>query len=369
MQSEPSLERYKSPQNKNGDYSSLREIWIDVAKGIGIFLVVFEHTVRGLVGANVISATKLFQITDYTIYLFHMPLFFFLSGLTARLGFNRRRRGPSLDRLFLLIYAYFFWSIAQLSLQLSFYEYVTHPASPVEFVRMLYSPIGQFWFLYSLLLCHIIFLTVAKEAALMLLAVASAVALRFFDLSPLWIISVTAYFFIYYAAGTFATPRIAAWKSSTPILIALIAMFAIAAAVNWALFPGDFASPAAFPAAFLGIAVVVVGSQMIAGRVASALVLMGRCSLTIFVAHVIAAAAVRALMLEIGVPHNAALYIACGVSVGIVAPMVLHLVLARFGLLPLFGLAPLALVERRQRLPKPVSTPAIKEPGPLNSNE
>jgi hypothetical protein len=44
-------------------------------------------------------------------------------------------------------------------------------------------------------------------------------------------------------------------------------------------------------------------------------------------------------------------------------------VLARFGLLPLFGLAPLALVERRQRLPKPVSTPAIKEPGPLNSGE
>jgi fucose 4-O-acetylase-like acetyltransferase len=42
--------------------------WIDIAKGIGIFLVVLGHT-----GIPV----KL----SYWIYSFHMPLFFFISGM------------------------------------------------------------------------------------------------------------------------------------------------------------------------------------------------------------------------------------------------------------------------------------------------
>ena len=44
--------------------------WIDIAKGIGIILVIAGHT---------ISLTH-----SYPIYAFHMPLFFFLSGLVAK---------------------------------------------------------------------------------------------------------------------------------------------------------------------------------------------------------------------------------------------------------------------------------------------
>jgi fucose 4-O-acetylase-like acetyltransferase len=45
--------------------------WIDVAKGIGIFLVIVGH---------LISHDNFNLLADY-IYSFHMPLFFFLSGL------------------------------------------------------------------------------------------------------------------------------------------------------------------------------------------------------------------------------------------------------------------------------------------------
>lgn len=44
-----------------------RECWIDVAKGIGIILVVLGHVTRN---------ENLIRI----IYSFHMPLFFFLGG-------------------------------------------------------------------------------------------------------------------------------------------------------------------------------------------------------------------------------------------------------------------------------------------------
>lgn len=43
--------------------------WIDSAKGFGILLVVYAH---------------LFEFGTSLIYLFHMPLFFILSGITFR---------------------------------------------------------------------------------------------------------------------------------------------------------------------------------------------------------------------------------------------------------------------------------------------
>ena len=54
---------------------------IDSAKGIGIILVVFGHAWRGAFGAGLIPNTVLFGAIDAGIYAFHMPLFFFLSGL------------------------------------------------------------------------------------------------------------------------------------------------------------------------------------------------------------------------------------------------------------------------------------------------
>ena len=44
--------------------------WIDVAKGIGIILVIAGHTI--------------YLGYSYPLYAFHMPLFFFLSGLVFK---------------------------------------------------------------------------------------------------------------------------------------------------------------------------------------------------------------------------------------------------------------------------------------------
>ena len=46
---------------------SNRNLLVDVAKGIGIVLVVLGHS--GI------------EFGHYLIYMFHMPLFFFLSGM------------------------------------------------------------------------------------------------------------------------------------------------------------------------------------------------------------------------------------------------------------------------------------------------
>ncbi|MGN0235339.1 MAG: acyltransferase family protein [Paludibacteraceae bacterium] len=68
--------------------------WIDIAKGIGIFLVVYGHAASG-------------EIIRY-IYGFHMPLFFFLSGLCCSINKYTFREFVH-SRFYSLVVPYFFF--------------------------------------------------------------------------------------------------------------------------------------------------------------------------------------------------------------------------------------------------------------------
>ncbi len=52
-------------------------IWIDIAKFIGIFLVVFGHSLQTF---ELTETSKFFKYLWEFIYLFHMPLFFIIAG-------------------------------------------------------------------------------------------------------------------------------------------------------------------------------------------------------------------------------------------------------------------------------------------------
>lgn len=56
--------------------------WQDSARGFGILLVVYGHVVRGLFQSDILTSPA-WARADFAIYTFHMPLFFFLSGLNV----------------------------------------------------------------------------------------------------------------------------------------------------------------------------------------------------------------------------------------------------------------------------------------------
>ncbi|EPJ4139137.1 acyltransferase family protein [Klebsiella pneumoniae] len=78
----------------------MRETWVDYAKGIGIILVVFGHANRGLYSSGIYISPEIYHYLDNVIYSFHMPLFFFLSGLffvsSIKTGLRRCFYGASL---------------------------------------------------------------------------------------------------------------------------------------------------------------------------------------------------------------------------------------------------------------------------------
>lgn len=88
-------------------------LWIDYSKGIGILLVVYGHVLRGIQSSQIGLPWELFKFPDTIIYSFHMPLFFFLSGLFASKWAQKEPKVALLNKIKSLVYPYFIWSFSQ----------------------------------------------------------------------------------------------------------------------------------------------------------------------------------------------------------------------------------------------------------------
>jgi fucose 4-O-acetylase-like acetyltransferase len=62
----------------NTHHNTHRFQWIDIAKGIGLILVVYGHVIRGL-HSSVIIGERVFYFSDTLVYSFYMSPFFLQS--------------------------------------------------------------------------------------------------------------------------------------------------------------------------------------------------------------------------------------------------------------------------------------------------
>ena len=87
-----------------------RIVWLDDLKGFGIFLIVLGHVVATLMSMLGGATRSVLHSLFDCIYAFHVPLFFFIAGLTLA----RRVQGfaPFLRKKFLrLVVPYLFWGL------------------------------------------------------------------------------------------------------------------------------------------------------------------------------------------------------------------------------------------------------------------
>ena len=128
-----------------------RHAWVDCAKAIGIFLVVFGHVLRGLSSAGLVRDTSTYQLVDSVIYSFHMPLFFFLSGLFFMESLQKKSLTFFMaSKLDSIIYPYILWSLLQGLVEASLSSYTNGKVTYSEVFELLWQPRAQFWFLYAL---------------------------------------------------------------------------------------------------------------------------------------------------------------------------------------------------------------------------
>ncbi len=317
-----------------------RMVWMDHARGMGVILVVFGHMLGGVKRAGLFPDGALALWMDYTLYTFHMPLFFFLTGLNVQHSL-RRGAGPFLaSKGWTLAYPYVLWSLLQGGVLLLLAHDANNPVTPGDLAAIWHRPIGQFWFLYALMICHLLVVLVPGRAALAGLAAVGFVAFQFLPVRP--DLSLTLHHLPFYVAGLYGVPLMAWRPRRGGVMLAGIGVVFAAAVAFAGLASGmDEQGWAALPACVLGISGVVLASKLL-GPVRW-LAAVGAMSMTIYVLHIMAGSGMRLALVKLHVPLGPWGYLLIVTAAGIVLPMMAHAVLARLHLLTALGLAPLSM--------------------------
>ncbi|AFQ50808.1 acyltransferase family protein [Burkholderia cepacia] len=331
-----------------------RETSLDVARGAGIILVVYGHVLRGVVSADLVpagAADTALAWSDYVIYTFHMPLFFFLSGLHVCSSLRRAPHGYLWSKVRTIVYPYLLWSIVQGAVQIAMASHGTnHPFTLNDLLAIGWRPFAQFWFLYALMLCMLgirAFATAMPDAthvpmparARAWLAGGAALGLVLGSVTQFGILSITLMNGPFFVAGVIASQPLPAWlaRNSGPTALATTAT-AFVAAVVFAHGFGSATSVWALPAAFAGIALALQLAHRYASQPARAawLAAIGCASMPIYLTHIFAMAAVRIVLTRVGITSLAA-HLVLGTLAGVAIPMVVYRVTLRSGLARMAG--------------------------------
>ncbi|MBH8553904.1 acyltransferase [Nostocaceae cyanobacterium CENA357] len=311
-----------------------RLYWVDYAKGIGIFLVVVGHILRGLVNSSILQPTTLLNFVDSWIYAFHMPLFFFISGLFVQRSLSKPLNSFMLDKLYTIAYPYFIWSVLQGIFQAVGSRYTNKPSSLSDILKIGYEPIMQFWFLYTLFAIFLVYGIFNKLKLSPVLFLAFSIllySLHVLDVSfgP-WGVS---YLFrrhaIYFALGAVIgsgvlTSFIARTKPYTLLLMTLTGYLVVGLAVQLQLAENLIAIPL--------LAIFGIGSSISLAvlldkfNLVSSVKNWGIFSLEIFVAHTIAASILRIVIQKIFGVTEPVIHFILGTTIGIYAPIALSMI-------------------------------------------
>jgi fucose 4-O-acetylase-like acetyltransferase len=319
-----------------------RVAWIDTARGLGIVLVVTGHVWRGAEGAHLVVSPALYTSIDNAIYIFHMPLFFFLSGLFFERSVVRDGVATSFKkRIISLIYPLVLWSyitavflLAAGSLtnrdQISLSTALTFPFPPKDI----------FWFLGALFIIQTLASPIARGSKLIytLCFVFLSVSLYAFDLSYLNDFSAKTL----EMSPFFLLGMLFAGIDMSGRLAGLVGLLVFVAVEIWALMlhdhissPGDFGFSVAGVLGLSFFACWVISECN--WKVFQPLQMVGRASMGIYVCHVLVLAAVRIVLLKLGV-RELSVQMVAGTFLGVAVPYFLYEVARRFGMLRILGL-------------------------------
>ena len=326
-----------------------RRTWIDATKGVAILLVVVGHTVRGLFNAQILPSDGAWGFVDRAIYAFHMPLFFFLSGLFTLPAKDEHFIEFLRRRLIRLGYPYLIWATLQTLVQVVLSRYTNHPTRLSELWTIIYLPPMQFWFLYALFL-QVLVIGLLSKLGLSRGAIFGIGLVLY--LTSTWV-PVGSWLPLYQAREALVytslgvllgePSRLRAIEQQPATTYAAITCAGLLAVIGALTLKLEQHYLAALLVALLGSAGTLSLCLLLEratfpslARVRAHVVTWGTASLAIFVAHTLASAAVRIALQKVLHVENPPLHLALGILVGIYVPLTLYILSQRYKLPYLF---------------------------------
>ncbi len=325
-----------------------RIAWIDYAKGIGIVLVVYGHVISGLSNAGVLQTISVeakygLDLTVQAIYTFHMPLFFFLSGLLFKdrsVKTDRQRVVFAGKKTAVLMYPYVIWSIIySIVMVLSADKMNRNGMSWGDIpYQLVIDPKSHLWFLYALCLSSLLVLVLKKYLSIWaIVGLSMLFQLGAGSVSGLLssVMSLTIFFVL---GHCFSKDFLESKRQFKAYQYGLLGLFGIVIHMMsfMALVPDLAAAQPISP--MFGFILSIVGILAVTSLsygLATAnqwgwLKTLGSFALHIYILHMLTWVAVRILLLKVFKTDQFAIHFTLGMLAGLVPPIVLGRLAQRY---------------------------------------
>jgi fucose 4-O-acetylase-like acetyltransferase len=159
-------EQKPTPETREPITGGTRSNIVDIVKGIAITLVVYGHTAQGMIHRKWWGGPRAI-FSDGFIYSFHMPAFFFVSGLFVMSSLAKRgNKRFAVDKLKTILYPYVLFAVIGAAIEplIGRFKYGTRPFHWDVFLLNLADGEAS-WFLFVLFLCLMLALMTARVPA------------------------------------------------------------------------------------------------------------------------------------------------------------------------------------------------------------
>jgi fucose 4-O-acetylase-like acetyltransferase len=294
-----------------------------------------------------LQESTLLGFVDQWIYGFHMPLFFFISGLFVERSLSKPFKDFVFDKLCTIAYPYFVWSILQSILQVLGSRYTNDKLSLGDIWKIGYQPIMQFWFLYTLFFILLVYGILHKlklPPVLFLIFAVLLYCLHGLNVSfgPWGVLYLFRRHAIYFALGVIVGSNtwLSSIKSQTNVFalisVVLGGYLAVGLAVELQLTENAIAIPFI---AMLGIvASVILAILLEKFDLLPFVKKWGMFSLEIFVVHAIAASVFRIVLQKLFGFTEPVMHFLLGTVIAIYAPIILSVICSKLGFQYIFTL-------------------------------
>lgn len=361
--------------------------WIDYARGIAIILVLYRHVFEGIKESGIdIEQFQFLEYTNIFFFSFRMPLFFIVSGVFISNSLKKRGLLKFADaRARMILYPYFVWGFLQLTLQMVFTRYTNGHPTISSYLHLFYLPreLAQFWYLAALFNVSILY--ALSKWYLKLEAIHNILLglVLFYFSSVFYQEDIKASFlfdifhnYIFFAVGDMVSKYLldknnfARFSSGKLLAIMTIPFLAAQYYFLWAnvhnttskyMFVEYYQPYVYLLIAIIGCAFIINLTFFLQKKdVLKWLTSLGRHSLYIYVAHVIAFAGVRIFMSNILGIQNVPILLMAGITAGLLLPLLLYKLADRFNMRWIFTLEKANKEEQTRYISKATPAEALK---------
>lgn len=332
-------------QSAAGAAQPERSTWVDYAKAVGIVLVVYGHVARGLVNAGLPVDPLLRGLVDSIVYSFHMPLFFFLSGLHFREALAKRGGlGLVLNKVDTIFYPYVVWSLLQGGIEVGLAPYTNSHVGWGEVLALLWAPRAQFWFLHSLFAVFVAgallySLCGFRHVWLLWLAFAGYYCGKAMPwIAPL--AGVVSVLIVHFALGiAFATVRSRFERAGIGLAVLLLVLAVVGQYAFHVTFGLDYTAggPAQLILATVSILALAACCIVLGRWRIGWLRFVGVSSMSIYLMHILAGSGIRIVLQRLFGIHDVAVHLLVGTILGILLPLLAQALIRRAGMGFLFA--------------------------------